>query len=83
MEEFNTSMSLVRTSVEWFFGDIVNYSKFRAYKNNIKIGLSHIGKMYTVCALLKNALTCLYSNTTADYFGIEPPSLADYFSQKD
>ena len=39
--------------------------------------------MYTVCAFLQNALTRLYSNTTADYFGLEAPSLADYFSQKD
>ena len=80
MEEFNTSMSSVRTSVEWLFGDIVNYFKFIDYKKSLKIGLSHVGKMYTVFALLQNALTCLYSNTTADYFGLEPPSLADYFS---
>ena len=80
MEEFNTSMSSVRTSVEWLFGDIVNYFKFIDYKKNLKIGLSHVGKMYIVCALLWNALTCLYSNTTADYFGLQPPSLVDYFS---
>ena len=80
MEEFNASMSSVHTSVEWLFGDLINYFKFLDYKKNLKIGLSHVGKMYIVCALLRNALTCLYRNTTADYFGLDPPPLIDYFS---
>ena len=44
MEEFNASMSSVRTSVEWLFGDLINYFKFLDYKKNLKIGLSHVGK---------------------------------------
>ena len=68
MEMFNGSMSAVRSSVEWLFGDIVNYFKFLDFKKNLKIGLSQVGKMYIVCAILRNALTCLYSNTTADFF---------------
>ncbi|XP_022793676.1 uncharacterized protein LOC111332581 [Stylophora pistillata] len=58
MEAFNKSMSNVRTSVEWLFGDIVEYFKFMDFKKNLKIGLSSIGKLYVVCALLRNALTC-------------------------
>ena len=64
MQAFNTSMSQVRVAVEWLFGDIVNYFKFIDYKKNLKIGLSSVGKMYIVCAVLRNALTCLYGNTT-------------------
>ena len=45
----------------------------------LMIGLSQVGKMYIVCAILRNALTCRYSNTTAEYFGVDPPSLQDYF----
>ena len=30
MEMFNKSMSAVRSSVEWLFGDVVNYLKFFA-----------------------------------------------------
>ena len=59
MQAFNTSMSEVRVAVEWLFGDIVNYFKFIDYKKNLKIGLSSVGKMYLVCAILRNALTCL------------------------
>ena len=80
MEAFNTGMSAVRTSVEWLFGDIINYFKFLDFKKNLKVGLSSVGKMYVVCALLRNALTCLYGNQTSEYFGLDPPSLQDYFT---
>ncbi|CAB4016993.1 Hypothetical predicted protein, partial [Paramuricea clavata] len=59
MQLFNTHMSATRVSVEWLFGDIINYFKFLDFKKNLKIGLSSIGKMYVVCALLRNALTCI------------------------
>ena len=80
MEEFNRSMSAVRISVEWLFGDIINYFKFLVFKKNLKISLSAVGKMYLVCALLRNAMTCLYGNSTSEVFGIDPPTLQEYFA---
>lgn len=80
MEAFNDSMSNVRTSVEWLFGDIVQYFKFMDFKKNLKIGLSSIGKLYVVCALLRNALTCLYGNSTSSFFELDPPTLEEYFA---
>ena len=74
------SMSNVRTSVEWLFGDVVEYFKFMDFKKNLKIGLSSIGKLYVVCALLRNALTCLYGNSTSSYFMLDPPTLEEYFA---
>ena len=59
MVNFNKGMSSVRVSVEWLFGDIVEYFKFVDFKKNLKIRLSSVGKMYNVCALLRNALSCL------------------------
>ena len=55
MQDFNKSMSLVRVSVEWLFGDIANYFKCLDFKKNLKIGLSQIGKKYIVCAILRNS----------------------------
>jgi hypothetical protein len=78
-QEFNRSMSRVRVAVEWVFGDIANYFKFVDFKKNLKIGLSAVGKFYVVSALLRNALTCLYGNTTSMYFHVVPPSLNEYF----
>ena len=73
------SMSKVRVSVEWVFGEIINYSAFMDFKKNLKIGLSSVGKMYITCALLHNAKTCLYHNSTTEFSGIDPPSIDNYF----
>ena len=78
-QAWNKSMKEVRVSVEWIFGDIINYFKFLDFKKDLKIGLSSVDKMYVVCALLHNAHTILYGNTTSQYFDINPPTLGDYF----
>ena len=81
MIAFNQSMSTVRDS--WLFNDIVNHFKFMDFKKNLKISLSSassVGKMYVVCAILRNALTCLYPNQTSQYFNLDPPTLQDYFA---
>ena len=80
MMAFNQSMSTVRESVEWLFNDITNYFKFLDFRKNLKIGLSSVGKMYVVGALLRNALTCLYGNQTSRFFQLDPPSLQQYFA---
>ena len=77
--DFNKSMSAARVSVEWVFGDIVNFVKFLDFKKNLKIGLSAVGKMYLVCAILQNARTILYKSVTSEYFGIDPPPFDQYF----
>ena len=80
MEVYNKAMSAIRMSVEWIFGDIVNYFKFLDFKKNLKISLSAVGKMYVVCAILRNALTCMYTNSPSEYFALDPPTIEDYFS---
>lgn len=79
-QAFNASMSAVRESVEWLFRDIVEYFKFMDYKKNLKIELSSVGKYYIVCAILRNAMTCLYHNQTSKFFNMDPPTLQQYFS---
>ena len=78
-QAFNQSMSKARVSVEWIFGDIVNYFKFTDFKKKLKIGLNSVGKIYTVCALLRNAMTCLHGSTTSAYYDLQPPALHEYF----
>lgn len=80
MQAYNKSMSAVRTSVEWIFGDVINYFKFLDFKKNLKIALSQVGKMYVVCAILQNALTCMYGNSTSKFFDLEPPLINEYFA---
>jgi len=59
---FNTSMSEVRITVEWAFGEIVSNWGILDCKRKQMIGLSAIGKFYLVATLLRNALTCLYGS---------------------
>ena len=80
MEDFNKSMSAVRISVEWLFGDIASTYKFIDYKENLKVALSSVGKMYIVAAILRNALTCLSGNSTSSFFYPSHPSLQEYYS---
>ena len=79
MQAYNDAMSEVRISVEWLFGDIINSFKFLDYKKKLKIELSSVGKMYVVCALLWNAITCLYKNQTSLFFELDPPIPQEYF----
>ena len=62
-----------------FRGHIHNSFRFLDYKKNLKIGLSSVGKMYLVCALLRNAITCLYGNQTSEFFILELLTLEEYF----
>ena len=78
-EAFNSSMSDVRSAMEWVFGDILSYFAFLDFKKNLKIGLSPIGTMYSICGLLRNAITCFYGSTTSDYFDLQPPTIQEYF----
>ena len=86
MAAYNQSMSAVGVSVEWIFGDVIKYFKFMDLKN-LKIGLSQVGKMYIISAILRNGLTCLYGNITSKFLSwslqfleLEPPSSQEYFS---
>ena len=56
----------------------MEYFKFIDFKNNLKIRLSSVGKYYIVCAIFRNALTCLYGNHTSIFFDLEPPTLQEY-----
>ena len=81
-ERFNQSMSDVRETVEWSFGEITTYWAFTDFKKNLKIGMSAVGKQYLVATLLKNALVCCYGSQVSQYFDLAPPKLEEYFHLK-
>ena len=63
-------MSVVRVSVEWVFGDVLNTFKFNDFKKLPESGTQPIAKIYIVSALLSNAHACLYGDTKSTYFDI-------------
>ena len=78
LRNFNQSMSQVRVTIEWVFGDVIIYLKHMDFRENLKIGLICVSKMYRVSAILTNAYTCLYKNNVSTIFGVGPPLLEDY-----
>ncbi|ETV93793.1 hypothetical protein H310_12357 [Aphanomyces invadans] len=75
----NKSMSRVRISVEWSFGQVLQYWPIVDFKKKMRIGNSPISKMYKVAVLLTNCITCDRGrNTNSAYFGLPPPSLEEY-----
>jgi len=80
MMAFNKAKSEVRVAVEWRFGNIADYFKFIDYKKNLKLGMSAVGKQYIVSVLMRNILTCLYGNTTSEFFQVDPPTLLQYLA---
>ena len=48
---YSSSMSAVRTAVEWLFGDLITYFKFLDFKKNLKLVLARWAKC-TLCAQL-------------------------------
>ena len=69
---FVLDLSLRQISLNSIFRPVLDFKK------NLKIGLSAVGEMYIVGAILRNCLTCLYGNLTAEYFDVQPPVLEDY-----
>ena len=61
---WNKAMNRLRVSVDWIFGETLDYLKFLDFKEAFKLQLSTIGKMYIVCGLMQNARTCMYGNET-------------------
>ena len=56
-QAYNTAMSAVRSSVEWLFGDIINYFKFLDFKKNLGL-----------VALVKCISFLLFSKTPSHVF---------------
>ena len=63
----------------WNNHKLLLFNKFIDFKQQIKISLSPIGKIYLVCGILQNAHTCLYGNIVSEYFDCDPPDLHEYF----
>lgn len=76
---FNQSMKTLRVSVEWGFSKVIQQFAFVDFKKNQKLLLQDIEAIYKVAVLLSNCHSCFYGNQTADYFGIVPPTIQQYF----
>lgn len=77
---FNKRMSALRISVEWTFGKLLSQFAFVDYRKNQKLYLQPVGKYYVVAAILTNCHSCLYGSETAEFFGVDAPTLQEYLA---
>lgn len=77
-QDLQTAMNQSRTSVEWGFGAIeAQYPWMTAMLQKAK--LSPIAVHWQTAALLTNCYACLTGgNVVSDFFGLRPPTLAQY-----
>ena len=78
--EWNRQMSSARICVEWGFGKVVKQFAFIDHAADLKLFLQQIGKVYMVAVLCTSAHTCCYGSQTGEYFGVQAPTLEEYFS---
>ena len=58
----------------------VHSIKFQAVAlPNVLVGNLYMYVMYVTCALMRNARSILYGSATSEYFGLNPPTLEEYF----
>ncbi len=77
-QHFNTSMSPLRTAVEWGFAKLTTYFAFVNFYANLKMHLQPIGHYFQTAMLLANCHTCFYGSEVATYFDLAPPPLDLY-----
>ena len=79
----NNIMKSVRIGIEWAFMKIVMNNSYLDYHRGMNIALQPVAPMYRVSVLLANAHTCLYGSQAAQYFGIIPPNIFDFFRERE
>jgi hypothetical protein len=77
-EDYNRRMSAVRQCVEWEFGRLVRLWAFLDFVKQQKVYLQNVGKLYLVAAIMANVHGCMYPSQTAQYFGVQPPTVDEY-----
>jgi len=82
-EEFNARMAVCRIAIEWGFNKITQLFPTLSWHRNEKVLEKPVAKIYLVAVLLCNFHTCLYGSPTAQYFGVQPPSLNEYLGYDD
>ena len=77
-QQFNTSFSSVRETVEFGFKEITQQFAYTDFKATQKIYKTPVGCFYISAVFLQNLRTTLYSNQTAMMLNVAPPSLLEY-----
>ena len=77
----NKSMSKVRISVEWSFGQQLQYWTILDFKRQQVLKVVPVVSWYKVAVFLTNYIAIMWgSNTNSEYFGLHPPAFDECIS---
>ncbi|OWZ03864.1 hypothetical protein PHMEG_00024333 [Phytophthora megakarya] len=77
----NKSLSSVRITVEWGFGQIIGEWAMMDFKRKLTIGKVPVGMPYEVSAIFANCVTIArHQNIISSYFDVHPLTFAGYFA---
>ena len=77
--DYNRACNIVRVSIEWTFHSVVRLFPFIDTARQNRILLSPLKKRYFFAAAAHNWHVSCYGSQTSNYFGLNPPGLAEYF----
>jgi hypothetical protein len=78
-EHHNALMSSVRVSVKQNIGLVTNNFPALDFVRQQRTAVGTVGVNYLVCVILTNMLTCARGrNQISDYFGVAPPTVAEF-----
>ena len=75
----NLMTSRVRISVEWGYGRTAQLWKHIDNCARMQMGLRPVAKLCVVATILTNAHCCAYGNIISQHFGLQPPTMREYF----
>lgn len=80
-KKFNKTMSQMRVSVEWSYGELKKFWTTNDYSRILKVRQAPVSTMYKASVLLLNVRLCLYGGgLTSNFFQCEPPSIDEYLN---
>jgi hypothetical protein len=79
-KEFNHACNKVRVAVEQIFHVLVSNFPYVDTARKMKIMLQPVALKVKCAVVFHNWHTCIYGNQISEYFGVCPPSLAQYLA---
>ena len=78
-KEVNTRMSACRVSIEWAFGEVLQYFAFVDFPKQMKIMEKPVASMYECAVFFTNLITISRGgNKTSIFFHMKTPTFQEY-----
>ncbi len=78
----NEDRSASRVTVHWFFKESKRYWPQCDFKRSLRVLEAPVGTLIKAAMLLTNMRNCFYPDQISQYFGVHPPTIENYTSNR-